>query len=191
MLGFYDKARDVLLTLLPICHDFKNHKNHVLKALVFSSLSEFYSVSGDNNTAQEYALKSIETANLSKNPLILASIMNNIGNLFSSKDHFAESLAIYTRCFEMLQKSSGKKDNNKMSPIIDSFKRALLSTVLLNKLRVLFQITQQHNENYRHGTRSFQPMKNSVAILAKMGIPPPKPYRSTSSDRDDPGTENR
>ncbi|OQX05218.1 MAG: hypothetical protein BWK80_52515, partial [Desulfobacteraceae bacterium IS3] len=109
---------------------FEKSADHGAKALFFSSLGDLYLSLGDKKDAETYLTQGTEHARESENPLILSSVLNNMGNFFASKGNDAEAAAAYKECLGLLGET---EDAGELSL------SKLKSKVLINIARLAFQ----------------------------------------------------
>jgi len=95
-LGYYDKALALLTSFLPVIDKIEDAQ---VKAVLYNTLGDVYLSTNDFSSALKYFESGLKAARSIENPLILATILNNVGNALAidgdyegAKSAYAESL---------------------------------------------------------------------------------------------------
>jgi CHAT domain-containing protein len=121
-LGFHQKAMSVLDNGLPFA---EKSTDRYRTALYLNSLADLHFSMGNFETAVKHLEKALAEARVAENPHVLASVLNNVGNMLALDEDYAGSLDAYQECLELTE--------NAKPPLHD-----LQSKTLVNQVRVAF-----------------------------------------------------
>ncbi|OQY59887.1 MAG: hypothetical protein B6245_04260 [Desulfobacteraceae bacterium 4572_88] len=102
-LGLHEKALGAFNRALPVAEKSRKHDR---KALFFSHLADIHLTLADIENAVIFMEKAIAEAQLSKDPVILADILNNAGNLFIADGNYQEAAGTYRECLALLRNTA-------------------------------------------------------------------------------------
>ncbi|OQX01963.1 MAG: hypothetical protein BWK80_58890, partial [Desulfobacteraceae bacterium IS3] len=125
-LGYQRKALAAFDKALPA---MEKSNDSYRKALFFSTLGDIYLSLGDMASASEYLQTAEEEARAAEQPYILASVLNNTGNILSADNDYQAAADVYDEALLSLSDSQEKAWEQDIS--------ALKSKILLNLLFVL------------------------------------------------------
>jgi tetratricopeptide (TPR) repeat protein len=125
-LGYQRKALAAFHKALPA---MEKSNDRYRKALFFSTLGDIYLSLGDMASASEYLQTAEEEARAAEQPYILASVLNNAGNILSADNDYQAAADVYDEALLSLSDSQEKAWEQDIS--------GLKSKILLNLLFVL------------------------------------------------------
>jgi CHAT domain-containing protein len=148
-----------------------------LKALCFTTLGDLYLCMGDTKNAGDYFMESIEEARKAADPLLMADILNNLGNFLSSTGEYVKALAAYEESLMLIEEKGegketegegkGKETAGREATGKETASRTLINIVRLrhynrlgyselceemNMLRSLTEETQKEHEDADQGS---------------------------------------
>ncbi len=124
-LGYYQKALAAYQRALP---SVEKSGDRDRSTLFLTSLGDFYLSVGDIAKAVMYQEKALEQARISETPYILASVLNNTGNVLAANGEYEGSLAAYEQCLEQQTEQVSE----------EKLLLRLRTRVLINIVRVTF-----------------------------------------------------
>lgn len=125
MLGHYRKALAVLVETSP------DVKNSNIGALVLSSLGDLYLRFGNRMRAIDSLKAALDKAKQTENPLVMAGVLNNLGNLRATVRNYRDAKKAYRESLELIGRYTGSENEYE---IIDL--ASLKSKVMINMARV-------------------------------------------------------
>lgn len=106
-LGYHERSLAVLQEALPFAEKSDDHKQ---KALFLNMLGDLCFSVGDIEGTFNHMMKALEEAGAAEDPLTMAKIMLNAGNVFSSEKDYPRALMLYKGAFDLAQKEKGAPD---------------------------------------------------------------------------------
>ncbi|MCP4107030.1 MAG: CHAT domain-containing protein, partial [Desulfobacteraceae bacterium] len=129
--GHYQKALSALHSVLPVV---EKSSDPFRKALFFSSLGDIslavrnLEIPEDNYQDHRdplaYLEKGLENARLSDNPLVLASVLNNMGNALAAAGNYWEAEESYNESLDIIAQESAREFSMLKSKVLINFTRA-------------------------------------------------------------------
>ncbi|MCP4345858.1 MAG: CHAT domain-containing protein [Desulfobacterales bacterium] len=129
--GHYQKALSALHSVLPAV---EKSGDPFRRALFFSSLGDISlavrnaEIPGDNYQDRRdplvYLEKGLENARLSDNPLVLASVLNNMGNALAAAGNYWEAEESYNESLDIIERESAREFSMLKSKVLINFTRA-------------------------------------------------------------------
>ncbi|MDM8525279.1 CHAT domain-containing protein [Desulfococcaceae bacterium HSG8] len=99
-LGHYKKALSAMNRSLPV---ITQSNDPYRKSLFFSILGDIYLSIGDAENAGICLTQGVEQARSSKNPHLLASLLNNMGNLFAANRNYRKAAEAYSEASDLIE----------------------------------------------------------------------------------------
>ncbi|QTA77906.1 Filamentous hemagglutinin family N-terminal domain-containing protein, CHAT domain-containing [Desulfonema limicola] len=104
-LGHFQKAAGILNAVLPLA---EQSKYPAQKSLFYSSFGDLLLILDNMEGAITYTKKSLKEARQSDNRLIIASVLNNLGNLRIKGRNYSGALQAYKEAFDLAENSDIK-----------------------------------------------------------------------------------
>ncbi|MDM8549820.1 CHAT domain-containing protein [Desulfobacterales bacterium HSG2] len=98
--GHYRKALSAMKGALPA---IRQSDDPYRKTLFFSTLGDIHLSLGDAEKAEKYLEEGLEHADSTENPLLLASVLNNRGNVFAANRDYRKATEIYTEGSDLIK----------------------------------------------------------------------------------------
>ncbi|SLM30671.1 exported hypothetical protein [Desulfamplus magnetovallimortis] len=174
-LGFHETAKKRLTTLTPFLEK-QSSFHHTINALFYSALGDLACIFGQSSEAHKYFMESIQQSDLSDDSDVKVSIMNNIANLFAVTGYASESMKIYARCLDLIQKQLADAQNNKQKAIkslsspLSPRTTDLAATIHLNTIELQMILRQEEFSHTQKRQWASIPMENPDALLAALKI---------------------
>jgi CHAT domain-containing protein len=130
-LGYHRKGLAVMNAALPVAEKGDDIQN----ALFFNSFGDLHFSLGNLPDAVKYLTQATEAARAANNAQVLASVLNNAGNMLAATEAYAEAVAAYGECLELIESLEAKGSDG---TIDKSALRELKSKTLINGIRVTF-----------------------------------------------------
>mgnify|MGYP003970363437 FL=1 len=144
-LGYHQRALSVFKDALPAV---KRSRDMYLNIAFLNGLADIYFTIGEMEEIVKYLIASLELARLVKNPQLLASVLNDLGNAMARHKDYENALAAYEECLEL---TLSNKNN---------FFVNLRSKALINKMRVLYLGGRIHD--------AFAALDNTISEFEKL-----------------------
>jgi len=120
-IGHYKKARSLIREALSAVGKSDDSYG---KALIFNIAGDISLSLGNRTEAEEYLEKGEREARLAKRPDVLASVLNNMGNLLAADGDYQGADAAYRKCLDITDQSAGND--------LKTYLRELRPKVLMN-----------------------------------------------------------
>lgn len=105
-MGFHQKALTTLSKGIPVAEETPNR---VRRILFFNTLAEVWLSAGEPDRAFAYLKRILPEADRMDHPIVLATVLNTLGNLHATDKFYREASAAYQESLEKLDKTDGGK----------------------------------------------------------------------------------
>ncbi len=132
-LGYHQKAISLLESRLPLIEKSREHNR---KALFFGTLGDVYLSFDNAEKSTEYLIKAMDEANQAKNPIVRATVFNNIGNALAAYKDYPSAMGAYGEALDITE----PPDNDTADPhkaVRDELDK-IKTKVLINTVRTTF-----------------------------------------------------
>ena len=148
-LGAYEQALEFLNATLPVIEQTGDTPDQIL---LLNELSKLHLSQGEKwyDKARQQGETALNLARKSKNPQVLAEVLNHWGNLFAAEYDYDQALATYREALSYFDKSNLNKN-------IDLYRK-----ISINQLKTRFMLDFEQAHQFKNKKQAFQA---SIAAL--------------------------
>jgi len=132
-LGYHQKAISLLEGILPIIEKSKDIDR---KALFLSTLGDIHLSFDNAEKSTEYLIKSMEEVQQAKNPIVRATVYNNIGNALAAYKDYPSAMGAYGEALDITEPPDDESADPHKS--IRAELEKIKTKVLINTVRTTF-----------------------------------------------------
>jgi len=139
-LGYHQKAISLLESRLPIIEKSEEHER---KALFFGTLGDIHLSFDNAEKSTEYLVKAMDEANQAKNPIVRATVFNNIGNALAAYKDYPSAMGAYGEALDIAEPP--ENDSEDPHKAVRKELDAIKAKVLINIVRTTF-LTEKYED---------------------------------------------